>query len=83
MPSFRRYILKHIHDDTPAGDLARDFEDDTCAKGLSSYASIRKHMMKAHGACDGAMDALDELYVKFRADLVCRFSSKAKGCQSQ
>ena len=79
MPSFRKYLLSHIEEDSPAGDLARDFAEDDCAKGLSSYKSIRKHM-EGHNACDAALDALDELNIRFvrevsQASLTSRSSS--------
>ena len=64
--SFRSFILAHRYENSPEGDLARDLLDDTCAKCLSSYKSIRKHMV-GHNACDDALYVLDALFKSWEA----------------
>lgn len=60
MPTtFVRFLLRFKHDDTPAGDLARDLLEDPCAKRTWGYARLRKHLTEDHRACDDALDTLD------------------------
>lgn len=57
--TFRRWLDLQKFRDDPVGDLSRDFLEDDCAKWLRSPDSIRRHILYVHGACDGAVTALN------------------------
>ncbi|MEJ5225042.1 MAG: hypothetical protein WHV44_11350 [Anaerolineales bacterium] len=57
--TFRQWLKLQRWRDDPVGDIARDFLDDPCAKGLRTVGSIRRHVLYAHRPCTGAVEALD------------------------
>ena len=68
MSSFVRFVLSFKKDDTPWGDVARDFVDDGNLVRTWGYRTTRKYL-ENYGACDDVMeiiDAINESYKKIR-----------------
>lgn len=63
--TFRQWLKLQKWRDDPVGDLARDFMDDTCSRGLRTVGSIRRHILYAHIPCDGAREALDTAIAEY------------------
>lgn len=57
--SFKKWILAHIREDSAIGDIARDLKADKCCLAWSPKG-IREHIMAVHGACNSALEALEE-----------------------
>lgn len=63
--TFRQWLKLQRWRDDLVGDLARDFMDDRCAKGLRTPSTIKKHVLYAHIPCDGAREALDQAVFEY------------------
>jgi hypothetical protein len=55
---FRRWLHAQRTRDDAIGDLARDMARDRCLKARG-LAGIRRHLEGVHGACSGAVAALE------------------------
>ena len=67
--SFVRYVLSHRTQDNKYGDLARDVMVDPWVATKMCHSTLRAHMVSA-GACEAALETVDELYVMYKAE--CR-----------
>ena len=68
MSSFVRFVLSFKKDDTPWGDVARDFVDDGDLVRTWGYRTTRKYL-ENRGACDDVMDIINDInetYKKIR-----------------
>ena len=62
---FSDYLKQFLNENSPKGDLARDFiESKSKAK---TYNGILRNMEK-NDACDAAINALNEIYMKYRQE---------------
>jgi len=68
-PTFGRWLRQQKHRQDSVGDLARDFIADGCAKRLSSFRSIARHIEECHDPCDAAIEALYRAYFEYRAKI--------------
>jgi hypothetical protein len=69
MSSFVRFVLSFKKDDTPWGDVARDFVDDGHLVRTWGYRTTRKYL-EDYGACDDVLEIIkdiNESYKKIRA----------------
>lgn len=71
--SFIRYILNYRTQDNKYGDLARDVLADSWVATKMSHSTLRAHMVSA-GACEAALETVDELYELYKAE--CRVSKQ-------
>ena len=68
MSSFVRFVLSFKKEDTPWGDVARDFVDDGDLVRTWGYRTTRKYL-ENRGACDDVMDIINDInetYKKIR-----------------
>ena len=68
MSSFVRFVLSFKKDDTPWGDVARDFNDDGSLVRTWGFRTTRKYL-ENRGACDAVMEIVDDInetYKKIR-----------------
>lgn len=57
--SFREWLTRQARDRGAIGDIAREVGADKCLpRDAQSYAAIKAHILAAHGASDGAKQAL-------------------------
>lgn len=66
MMSFKSWLLKQKNENTPVGDLARDFsimKDDV--PNTMTFADLKEILVNS-GACDGALTALNSAWTQYQ-----------------
>ena len=65
MSSFVRYILKHKHQETPYGDVARDILADPNVKRNWSHRRLSKYLTEV-GATQRVFELIDMLHWEYK-----------------
>lgn len=60
---FSQFLKGFLEENSPIGDLARDFVLSKCK--ATTYEGIKKSLLK-NNACSGAFDALERAYELFK-----------------
>ena len=63
--SFRSWLRQQSYRDDPVGDLSGDMLADETCPVTDNLAVLQSHLM-SQGACEGALDALDEAHLQWR-----------------
>ena len=66
MESFKQWAVSNFSGkDTPEGDLAHDMAGDDLFPGGADHEAIRDYLIR-RGACEGALEAFDRLWKRYR-----------------
>ncbi|UKY48506.1 YozE family protein [Streptomyces inhibens] len=63
---FRAWLLRHVDEQSPIGDLARDVrDDDEWPDGEPKSFELYNEYLDSMSACDGALDALEDAWSRY------------------
>jgi hypothetical protein len=64
--SFRAWLLRHVDEQTPIGDLARDARaDDEWPEGGPESLQLYNEHLEAMNACQDALDVLEDAWSRY------------------
>lgn len=64
---FRGWLRQQRDREDPVGDFARDLAEDSCAKNLRSFESIKNHVRESHQPSYEAMAAVRRAELEWEA----------------
>jgi uncharacterized protein YozE (UPF0346 family) len=63
---FRAWLMRHVDEHSPIGDLARDVRDDAeWPGGEPESFELYNEYLDSMNACEGALDALEEAWSRY------------------
>lgn len=75
---FYRWLMQQLDRDEPIGDLANDIKRDSSYPIATDSIKIIKAYLISQGACDQALQALEESWEEFKSNTPARFSLSPK-----